>query len=104
MIDEPLCSFHHRLNLFLGEERSHIGRGRFGHASGDVLLGQVAKRLRTVVEETAPAAGKNPLIGRLAGDEFTVATINLVGTNQFEVVFIAKSTGKKTTIRFNAAM
>ena len=25
-----------------------------------------------MVEETAPAAGKNPLIGRLVGDEFTV--------------------------------
>jgi hypothetical protein len=38
------------------------------------------------------------------GDEFTVAAINLVATNQFEVVLSAKSTGKKTTIRFNAAM
>jgi len=35
-----------------------------------------------------------------AGDEFTVAAINLVATNQFEVVLSAKSTGKKSTIRF----
>lgn len=40
----------------------------------------------------------------LAGDEFTVAAINLVATNQFEVVLSARSTGKKTTIRFNGPM
>lgn len=39
-----------------------------------------------------------------AQDEFTVAVINLVATNQFEVVLSAKSTGKKTTIRFSGAM
>lgn len=39
-----------------------------------------------------------------AGDEFTVASINLVATNQFEVVLSARSTGKKTTIRNSAAM
>jgi hypothetical protein len=39
-----------------------------------------------------------------AGDEFAVAAIKLVATNQFEVVLSAKSTGKKTTIRFNGAM
>jgi hypothetical protein len=39
-----------------------------------------------------------------AGDEFTVASINLVATNQYEVVLSARSTGKKTTIRHNVAM
>jgi diguanylate cyclase (GGDEF)-like protein len=58
--------------LFIDLDRFKAVNDSLGHASGDVLLGQVAKRLRTVVEETAPAAGKNPLIGRLAGDEFTV--------------------------------
>jgi len=36
----------------------------------------------------------------IAGDEFTIVTINLVATNQFEVVLSAKSTGKKYTASF----
>ena len=40
----------------------------------------------------------------LAGDEFTVAAINSVGANDYEVVLSARSTGKKTTIRFNDKM
>ena len=39
----------------------------------------------------------------LAGDEFTILSINLVATHQYEVVLSAKSTGKKTTIEYNAA-
>jgi len=39
-----------------------------------------------------------------AGDEFTVTAINPVATNQFEVVLSAKSTGKKTTIKYNPEM
>lgn len=39
---------------------------------------------------------------RFASDEFTIASINLVATNQYEVVLSAKSTGKKTTLKFNA--
>jgi hypothetical protein len=35
-----------------------------------------------------------------AGDEFTITAINLVATNQFEVVLSARSTGKKSTIKF----
>jgi hypothetical protein len=38
-----------------------------------------------------------------AGDDYTVAAINLIATNQYEVVLSAKSTGKKTTIKYNAA-
>ena len=34
-----------------------------------------------------------------SGDEFSVVSINLIATGQFEVVVSAKSTGKKTTIR-----
>ena len=37
-----------------------------------------------------------------AGDEFTVASINLIASNQFEVVVSAKSTGKKTTIHYGS--
>lgn len=36
-----------------------------------------------------------------AGDEFTIASINLVATNHFEIVVSAKSTGKKTTIQYS---
>ena len=38
-----------------------------------------------------------------AGDDYTVASINLIASNQFEVVLSAKSSGKKTTIKYNAA-
>ncbi len=44
-----------------------------GHATGDMLLGMVANRLRAVAERyAAEHAGRQPLIGRLAGDEFTM--------------------------------
>jgi hypothetical protein len=39
-----------------------------------------------------------------AGDEFTITAINLIATNEFEVVISAKSTGKKTPIKFNSEM
>jgi hypothetical protein len=38
-----------------------------------------------------------------AGDDYTIAAINLIATNQYEVVLSAKSSGKKTTIKYNAA-
>lgn len=37
-----------------------------------------------------------------AGDDYAVAAINLIATNQYEVVLSSKSTGKKTTIRSGA--
>jgi hypothetical protein len=42
--------------------------------------------------------------GRLSfgGDDYNVAAINAIATNQFEVVLSAKSTGKKTTITSSA--
>jgi hypothetical protein len=43
-------------------------------------------------------------LGYFAGDTFTVAGINLVATNQFEVILSSKSSSKKTTIRFSAGM
>jgi diguanylate cyclase (GGDEF)-like protein len=48
---------------------------RLGHAQGDQLLAKVANRLRAVteVEPGKPARFKrDPIIGRLAGDEFTI--------------------------------
>ena len=39
-----------------------------------------------------------------AGDEFVVRAINLIATNQFEVVLSAKSTGKNTTVKYNSEL
>lgn len=58
--------------LFIDLDRFKSVNDTLGHAAGDILLGQVGKRLSAVVARTAPAGGKNPLVGRLAGDEFTV--------------------------------
>ncbi len=46
----------------------------YGHAQGDQLLGMVANRLRAIATSEAKrmAGGTSPLVGRLAGDEFTV--------------------------------
>jgi hypothetical protein len=39
----------------------------------------------------------------VGGDEYTISQINLVATNHFEVVLSAKASGKKTTLKYNAA-
>ena len=38
----------------------------------------------------------------LGGEDFAIASINLIASNQYEVVLSAKQTGKKYTIKFNA--
>ncbi|MEC3948462.1 putative bifunctional diguanylate cyclase/phosphodiesterase [Sphingobium sp. HWE2-09] len=43
-----------------------------GHAAGDQLLARVAGRLREVVMAQVSAGGSDAVIGRLAGDEFTL--------------------------------
>jgi diguanylate cyclase (GGDEF)-like protein len=44
-----------------------------GHATGDMLLGMVANRLRAVADSVSiDEVTDKPLIGRLAGDEFTM--------------------------------
>lgn len=51
-----------------------------GHAQGDQLLGKVAKRLRAIAAAEmvhTEGANEEALVGRLAGDEFTVFFPNL---------------------------
>jgi hypothetical protein len=38
----------------------------------------------------------------VGGEDFVIASINLIASNQYEVVLSAKQTGKKYTIKFNA--
>ena len=59
--------------FFIDLDRFKAVNDTMGHASGDQLLGMVANRLRAVIERFAPeGADATPLIGRLAGDEFTM--------------------------------
>jgi diguanylate cyclase (GGDEF)-like protein len=52
-----------------------------GHAAGDQLLARVAGRLREVVMAQVAAGTGDAVIGRLAGDEFTMFFPNLTGPN-----------------------
>ncbi|MBN8806941.1 MAG: EAL domain-containing protein [Sphingomonas sp.] len=59
--------------LFIDLDRFKAVNDTMGHAAGDILLGMVANRLRTVADNVAAAEGAPPpLVGRLAGDEFTI--------------------------------
>ncbi|MDF0488811.1 EAL domain-containing protein [Sphingomonas sp. H39-1-10] len=59
--------------LFIDLDRFKLVNDTMGHATGDLLLEMVANRLRAVGERFAGACdGHSPLIGRLAGDEFTM--------------------------------
>ncbi|WP_431470026.1 putative bifunctional diguanylate cyclase/phosphodiesterase [Sphingosinithalassobacter sp. LHW66-3] len=58
---------------FIDLDRFKTVNDTLGHATGDVLLGMVANRLRAVADRFgAEKDAKPPLIGRLAGDEFTM--------------------------------
>jgi diguanylate cyclase len=58
---------------FIDLDRFKAVNDTMGHATGDVLLGMVANRLRAVGDRfTAEGELRPPLIGRLAGDEFTM--------------------------------
>ncbi len=58
---------------FIDLDRFKAVNDTLGHATGDALLGMVANRLRAVADRfAAEAGGRQPLIGRLAGDEFTM--------------------------------
>ncbi|MFY9350912.1 MAG: bifunctional diguanylate cyclase/phosphodiesterase [Sphingobium sp.] len=50
-----------------------------GHAAGDQLLARVAGRLREVVMAQVSTGGGDAVIGRLAGDEFTLFFPHLTG-------------------------
>ncbi len=63
--------------FFIDLDRFKSVNDTMGHAMGDMLLGMVANRLRAVADRLTAdgdAAGGRlqPLIGRLAGDEFTM--------------------------------
>lgn len=59
--------------LFIDLDRFKSVNDTMGHAMGDMLLGMVANRLRAVVDRVvAEGDVAAPLIGRLAGDEFTI--------------------------------
>ena len=59
--------------LFIDLDRFKAVNDTMGHATGDILLGMVANRLRAVADSVTAANGiVKPLIGRLAGDEFTM--------------------------------
>ncbi len=55
--------------LFIDLDRFKAINDTHGHAAGDMLLTQVAERLRTVA---ANGAGAAPVVGRIAGDEFSI--------------------------------
>jgi len=59
--------------FFIDLDRFKVVNDTLGHATGDALLAMVANRLRAVAERFAPSGVlPAPLIGRLAGDEFTM--------------------------------
>lgn len=59
--------------LFIDLDRFKAVNDTMGHAMGDMLLGMVANRLRAVADRViADHQTVVPLIGRLAGDEFTM--------------------------------
>ncbi|ODU21704.1 MAG: response regulator PleD [Sphingomonas sp. SCN 67-18] len=61
--------------LFIDLDSFKAVNDGLGHAQGDQLLAKVANRLRAVVENDPGRPGRfarDPLIGRLAGDEFTI--------------------------------
>lgn len=58
---------------FIDLDRFKHVNDTLGHATGDALLGMVANRLRAVADRfAAEADARPPMIGRLAGDEFTM--------------------------------
>lgn len=58
--------------FFIDLDRFKTVNDTMGHACGDMLLAMVAHRLRAVADGVPPGDGPMPLIGRLAGDEFTM--------------------------------
>lgn len=67
--------------FFLDLDKFKAVNDTYGHAQGDQLLGMVANRLRVVAEAESSRAPTMiaPLVGRLAGDEFTILVANANG-------------------------
>ena len=64
--------------FFIDLDRFKTVNDTMGHAVGDMLLGMVANRLRAVGDRVSDDLGApQPLIGRLAGDEFTMFVSHL---------------------------
>lgn len=64
--------------FFIDLDRFKNVNDTMGHAMGDVVLGLVASRLRGVADQVvAESATPPPLVGRLAGDEFTMFVTQL---------------------------
>lgn len=58
--------------LFIDLDRFKAVNDTHGHAAGDMLLTQVAARLRSLASTGTGDTPALPVVGRLAGDEFTV--------------------------------
>lgn len=60
--------------FFLDLDNFKTVNDTYGHAQGDQLLGMVANRLRVVAdaENARGSVNGGPIVGRLAGDEFTI--------------------------------
>ncbi|MFM9828726.1 MAG: putative bifunctional diguanylate cyclase/phosphodiesterase [Sphingomonas sp.] len=59
--------------FFIDLDRFKAVNDTLGHAAGDMLLAMVANRLRAIADRVMLESGTaQPLIGRLAGDEFTM--------------------------------
>lgn len=58
--------------LFLNLDRFKVINDSMGHAHGDELLAQMARRLRQAVRETDVVALGDVMVARLGGDEFTI--------------------------------
>jgi diguanylate cyclase (GGDEF)-like protein len=67
---EPFRRRAHRL-LFIDLDGFKEVNDSLGHAEGDEILARVAERLRGAMK-AAPAGASEPLLARLAGDEFTI--------------------------------
>ncbi len=69
--------------FFLDLDRFKVVNDTMGHAVGDMLLGMVANRLRAVADSVTAESGKAPpLLGRLAGDEFTMFFPDMADSNE----------------------
>lgn len=65
--------------LFIDLDNFKIVNDTLGHAQGDQLLANVAQRLRGVLAAERVAGRRAGLIGRLAGDEFTLFLPDIAG-------------------------